>query len=78
MEYTTKKFRGLVRSFGFFFHTTEHNHVPDTGRVEAKETIEKLKVTTNNTLLTTHCVEGTIISEVHFTTYFYNHSFIKQ
>jgi len=44
--------------------TTEHNHVPDIGKIEAKEAMEKLEDTAKNTQLTTHSVVGTITSQV--------------
>jgi len=72
LEYTTKKCRGRLHSFGeVVLRTTDHNHVPDIGKIEAKETIEKLKETAKNTQLTTHCVVGTITSEVNFITHFW-------
>jgi len=77
LEYTTKKCRGRLHSFGeVVLHTTDHNHVPDIGKIEAKEVIQKLKETAKNTQLTTHCVVGTITSEVNFITHFYDYNFI--
>ncbi|KAF0716852.1 Uncharacterized protein FWK35_00029148 [Aphis craccivora] len=55
--YTTKKFRGRLHSFGeVVLRTTDHNHVLNKRKIEAKETIENLKETAKNTQLTTHCV----------------------
>jgi len=78
LEYTTKKCRGRLHSLGeVVLHTTDYNnHVPDMGKIEAKKAIQKLKETAKNTQLTTHCVVGTITSEVNFITHFYNHNFI--
>lgn len=57
LEYTTKKRRGRLRLFGeVVLHTSEYNHVFDISKIKAKEAIEKLKVTANNTQLTTQCV----------------------
>ena len=37
LEYTTKKWRGLLNSFGeVVLRTTDHNHVPDIGKIDAK------------------------------------------
>jgi len=79
LDYTTKKCRGRFDLFGgVVLHTTEYNHVPDIGKIEANEAVKKLKETAKNTQLTTHCVVGTITSEVNFITHFYNHNFIRQ
>jgi len=78
LEYTSKKCRGRLHSFSEgVLHTTDHNNnVPDIGKIEAKEAIQKLKETAKNTQLRTHCVVGTITSEVNFITHFYNYNFI--
>lgn len=71
LEYTSKKCRGRLHTSGdVVLRTTEHNHVPDVGKIEAKEAMEKLKETAKNTQLTTHCVVGTITSQVNFITRF--------
>lgn len=65
IEYRLNKCRGRLHSLNeVVMKTTEHNHVPDIGKIEAKEAMEKLKDTAKNTQLTTHSVVGTITSQV--------------
>jgi len=46
-------------------HTTEHNHVADIAKVEAKEAMARLKNIAKTTQLSTHSVLGTLTSQVY-------------
>ncbi|XP_050063292.1 uncharacterized protein LOC126552625 [Aphis gossypii] len=60
VEYNAKKCRGRLHSSGqSVVHTTEHNHVADIAKVEAKEAMARLK-NIAKLLNFTHSVLGTL------------------
>ena len=66
VEYNSKKCRGRLHSSGLsVVHTTEHNHVADIAKVEAKEAMARLKNIAKTTQLSTHSVLGTLTLQVY-------------
>lgn len=65
VEYNSKKCRGRLHSSGEnVIHITNHNHVADIAKIEAKKAIAKLKYIAKNTQHSTHTVVGTMTSQV--------------
>ncbi|KAF0754421.1 FLYWCH-type zinc finger-containing protein 1 [Aphis craccivora] len=63
-KYNTKKCCGRLHSSGqSVVHTTEHNHVADIAKVEAKEAMARLKNIAKTTELSTHAVLRTLTSQ---------------
>ncbi|XP_025192219.1 uncharacterized protein LOC112592404 [Melanaphis sacchari] len=64
IEYNTKKCRGRLHSSRQnVVHTTEHNHVADIVKAEAKEVMARLKNIAKTSQLSTHSVLGTLTSQ---------------